>query len=173
MNLLKLHRSKSKPTFEELVKTYQQPIYWHIRRMVVCHDDAADVLQETFIKVFQGLGTLQKTESVKAWIYRIATNEAIRFLSKMREKPLSDLEESEALIGKLMDSDYVDFDDRMAVDFQKAILTLSEQQRTVFNLRYYDELSYEEISEITGSSVNTLKVAYHNAKEKVKEYMTK
>ena len=171
MKLLRLHKREDLPTFETVLADYQKPIYWHIRRMVVDHDDAADGLQETFIKVYQGLSGLKDVASLRAWIYRIATNECLRFLSRRRETPLSQVDGDEALQSRLMESDYVDYDDKMAVDFQRALLTLSSQQRTVFNLRYYDELSYEEISEIVGSTPATLKVAYHNAKEKIEKYL--
>lgn len=156
-----------------LMETFQQPVYWHIRRMVVSHDDAEDVLQETFIRIFRYLGDFRAESSLATWIYRIATNECIRFLNRRKEMAVSTEEVQEELMGKLMASEYVDYDNEMAVKFQQAILTLPEKQRVVFNLRYYDDLSYEEISKITGSKVETLKSNYHFAKEKIKEYMTK
>lgn len=139
--------------------------------MVVDHDDTADIMQETFLKVYQGLGNLRDEKALKSWVYKIATNEALRFLSRRREELLSVIDENELLLGRLTEGEYVDYDDKMAVDFQKALLSLSEQQRLVFNMRYYDELSYDEISDITGCSVVTLKVQYHNAKERIKNYM--
>lgn len=156
-----------------LMETFQQPVYWHIRRMVVSHDDAEDVLQETFIRIFRYLSDFRAESSLATWIYRIATNECIRFLNRRKEMAVSTEEVQEELMGKLMASEYVDYDNEMAVKFQQAILTLPEKQRVVFNLRYYDDLSYEEISKITGSKVETLKSNYHFAKEKIKEYMTK
>lgn len=159
------------PPFEEVLATYQQPMYWHIRRMVVDHDDAQDVLQETFIKVYKGLGSLRDPAALRAWIYRIATNECMRHLQQRREAAMSTIDNGEMLMGSLMESDHVDYDNEMAVKFQQALLTLSDQQRLVFNLRYYDELPYEEISDLTGSSVDSLKVTYHNAKAKVKKYI--
>lgn len=159
--------------FRMLMEAFQQPVYWHIRRMVVSHDDAEDVLQETFIRIFRYLGDFRAESSLATWIYRIATNESLRFLNHRKEQALSTEEIQEELIGKLMASEYVDYDNEMAVKFQKAVLMLPEKQRVVFNLRYYDDLSYEEISKITGSKVETLKANYHFAKEKIKEYMTK
>ena len=159
--------------FRLLMETFQQPIYWHIRRMVVSHDDAEDVLQETFIKVFRHLTNFRAESSLATWIYRIATNECLRFLNNRKEMTLSTEEVQEELLNKLMASEFVDYDNEMMVKFQKAILTLPEKQRIVFNLRYYDDLSYEEISQITGSKVETLKANYHFAKEKIKDYMTK
>lgn len=169
MRILNINKRRIK--FDDVLKEYERPIYHHIRRMVVDHDDTADIMQETFLKVYQGLGDLREEKALKSWIYKIATNEALRFLNRRREELLSVVDEKELLLGSLADGVYVDFEDKMAVDFQKALLTLSEQQRLVFNLRYYDELSYDEISEIAGCSVGTLKVQYHNAKEKITNYM--
>jgi len=172
MNLFKRNSDKAAlPTFEQVLATYQQTIYWHIRRMVVAHEDAQDVLQETFIKVYKGLDSLKDPNALKTWIYRIATNECLRHLKSRRETAMSTIDDGMLLMDSLMESSHVDYDNEMAVRFQQAILSLSDHQRLVFNLRYYDELPYEEISELTGSSVDSLKVVYHNAKEKVKKYM--
>lgn len=157
--------------FRMLVEKFQSSMYWHIRRMVVSHEDAEDVLQETLIKIFRYMDDFRNESSLSTWIYRITTNECIRFLNKKKEAFISAEEVQTDLMNKLMASEYVDYDDAMAVKFQKAILTLPEKQRLVFNLRYYDELKYEEISEITGTKVETLKANYHFAKEKIKEYM--
>lgn len=157
--------------FRMLVEKYHTSMYWHIRRMVVSHEDAQDVLQETFIRIFRYLSDFRAESSLATWIYRIATNECIRFLDRRREELISSEELKDDLTDKLMASDYVDYEDAMQVKFQKAILTLPEKQRVVFNLRYYDELKYEEISRITGSKVETLKANYYFAKEKIKEYM--
>lgn len=158
--------------FRMLVDQFQQPMYWHIRRMVVSHEDAEDVLQETFIRIFRYIGDFRSESSLSTWIYRIVTNECIRFLNKKKEEILSSEEMQEDLLNKLMASEYVDYENEMEVKFQQAVLRLPEKQRVVFNLRYYDELSYEEISKITDSKVGTLKANYHFAKEKIKEYMT-
>ena len=169
MRILNINKSRIK--FDDVLKDYERPIYHYIRRMVVDHDDTADIMQETFLKVYQGLGNLRDEKALKSWVYKIATNEALRFLSRRREDLLSVIDENELLLGRLTEGEYVDYDDKMAVDFQKALLSLSEQQRLVFNMRYYDELSYDEISDITGCSVGTLMVQYHNAKERIKNYM--
>ena len=158
--------------FRMLLERYQSPMYWHIRRMIVSHDDAEDVLQETFIKIFRHLDDFRAESSLSTWIYRIATNECIRFLNRRKEEAVSTEEVQEELMNKLMASEYVDYDNAMEVKFQQAILTLPEKQRLVFNLRYYDELKYEEISKITDTKVETLKANYYFAKEKIKEYMT-
>ena len=157
--------------FRLLVEKYQSPMYWHIRRMVISHEDAEDVLQETFIKIFRHLDDFRAESSLSTWVYRIATNECIRFLNRRKELLVSTEEVQEDLMNKLMASEYVDYDNAMEVKFQQAILALPEKQRLVFNLRYYDELKYEEISQITDTKVETLKANYHFAKEKIKKYM--
>ena len=165
MNIF-LHKRTPGVTFEEVLKEFEQPLYWHIRRMVASHDDASDILQETFIHIYKGLSSLREIAALRSWVYRIATNECLRFLSRRKEISLT--EENSFLADQLESSPGVDLSDGTALRFQKAVLSLSPQQRTVFTLRYYDDLSYEEIAEVTGSSVQTLKVAYHYAKEKIK-----
>ena len=164
-------RTNLEQGFRLLVEKFKSPMYWHIRRMVVSHEDAEDVLQETFIKVFRYLDDFRYECSFSTWLYRIATNECIRFLNHRKEQAVSDEEIHEELMEKLMASEYVDYDNAMEVKFQQALLTLPEKQRLVFNLRYYDELKYEEISQITDTKVETLKANYHFAKEKIKKFM--
>ena len=161
------------PTFEDVLKQYERPLYWHIRRMVVSHEDAQDVMQETFIRVYQGLSKLRQQELLKVWVYKIATNECIRHLTKVRERTITEVSEDDLLVRRLEASEHVDWEDVEGVRLQKAILRLSQQERTVFNMRYYDEMSYEEISQVTGSTVATLKVAFHHAKEKIKTELFK
>lgn len=174
MGLFKIGRKDDDmPTFEAVLKQYERPVYWHIRRMVVSHEDAQDVMQETFIRVYQGLDKLRKKEMLKVWVYKIATNESIRHLTKMRERTVSELSEDDMLVKRLEASEHVDWEDVEGVRLQKAILQLSQQERTVFNMRYYDEMSYEEISQVTGGTVSTLKVAFHHAKEKIKKELLK
>lgn len=160
-----------KKGFGMLVKHFQEPIYWYIRRLVVSHEDAQDVVQETFIRVFRHLPQFREQSSLRTWVYRIATNEALRFLNTRHAEPLSADELQEELANKLLATDYVDYEDGMAVKFQQAILSLPEKQRIVFNLRYYDELDYDDIARITDCRADTLKVNYHYAKEKIKEFM--
>ena len=161
------------PTFEDVLRQYERPLYWHIRRMVVSHEDAQDVMQETFIRVYQGLSKLRQKELLKVWVYRIATNECIRHLTKVRERTITEVSEDDLLVRRLEASEHVDWEDVEGVRLQKAILQLSQQERTVFNMRYYDEMSYEEISQVTGTTVSTLKVAFHHAKEKIKKELFK
>lgn len=172
MNLFKRSDNKAcLPTFEQILATYQQPLYWHIRRMVVDHEDAQDVLQDTFVNIYKSIGKLKEVDALKAWVYRIATNESLRHLQRRRETAMSTIDDGMLLVDSLMDSEHVDYDNEMGVKFQQALLTLSDHQRVVFNLRYYDELTYEQMSEITGSNSASLKVIYHNAKERIKKYM--
>ena len=153
--------------FAQLMRAFREPIYWHIRRMVVSHSDAEDVFQEVWVNVYRYIGRFEGASSLKTWLYRIATNEALRFIDKAAAHRHES--ESELLLGKLEASEYVDFDNEVLIRLQKAIIGLPDKQRLVLNMRYYDDLSYEEISAITGSSVQTLKTNYHYAKEKIKD----
>lgn len=158
--------------FKMLMDVFQEPIYNYIRRLVVSHEDAEDVLQEVFIRVFRHLDQFRSESSLSTWIYQIATNESLRLLNdRKEERNVASEEIQEELINKLQASDYIDYENELAVKFQEAILSLPEKQRLVFNLRYYDELEYEEIARILDSKVETLKVNYHYAKEKIKEYI--
>lgn len=158
--------------FQLLMDAFQKPIYHYIRRLVVSHEDAEDVLQEVFIRVFRHLGKFREESSLSTWIYRIATNESLRLLNGRKEGGMVSAEEvQQELLDKLKASDYVDYDNELAVKFQEAILSLPEKQRLVFNLRYYDELEYEEIARVLDAKTDALKVNYHYAKEKIKEYI--
>ena len=155
-----------------LMDRYQEPLYGYVRRLLVTHEDAQDALQETFVRVYRSWDSFRGDSALSTWLYRIATNEALRILeARKREAHLTDEGMQEDLIARLMATDYVDYDDGMAVKFQAAVLSLPEKQRLVFNFRYYDELSYEEIAGILGTKVETLKVNYHYAKEKIKDYI--
>ena len=158
--------------FKLLMDRFQEPIYGYVRRLLVSHEDAQDALQETFVRVYRSWHTFRGDSSLSTWIYRIATNESLRILeARKREAHLTDEAMQNELIGKLMDTEYVDYDDGMAVKFQAAVLSLPEKQRLVFNFRYYDELGYDEIARILDTKVDTLKVNYHYAKEKIKDYI--
>ena len=156
--------------FRTLMRQYGQRLYWHIRRIVVGHDDAEDVLQETCIKILDKIGTFKGDGPLMMWLYRIATNEALQHLRRQTSLFQSIDSMGETLARKLQAESALDGNE-LATLFQKALLTLPTQQRIAFNLRYYDELSYEEISRITGKSVGTLKTNYHYATQKVKDYI--
>lgn len=158
--------------FDRLVRTMLQPVYWHIRRLVVLHDDAQDATQNAFVKTFEHIESFRGGDGeLRAWIYRIATNEALDTLRHRRRSIFSSIDDvSRELAGKVAAESTEDAD-RALVEFQQAALALPLKQRLVFNLRYYDELSYEQIAEITGSSVQTLKTNYHYAVEKLKKHI--
>ena len=156
--------------FRLLMAKYKEPVYWHIRRLVVAHDDAQDAAQETFVRVFRSFRQFKGGCSFSAWIYRIATNEALRMLERRRGERLS-LDDPETGASNLMADEYVDYSDLEAVKLQKAILSLPTKQQLAFNLRYYDEMDYDEIAAITGSTATRVKANYHLAKEKIIQYM--
>ena len=167
-----IYKSNREQGFQLLVECFQEPIYYYIRRLVVLHEDAEDVLQEVFIQVYRHWEQFRCESSLSTWIYRIATNESLRLLnSRKRRETVSTEDIQENLISSLKASDYVDYENELAVKFQEAILRLPEKQRLIFNLRYYDELDYEEIARILDGKADTLKVNYHYAKEKIKEYI--
>lgn len=153
-----------------LMKQFGQTLYWHIRRIVVGHDDAEDVLQETFIKILNHIGSFKGEGSLTTWLYRIATNEALQHLRRQTSLFQTIDTLSDSLAAKLQAESPLD-GDQLEVLFQKALLTLPTQQRIAFNLRYYDELSYEEIARITGKNAQALKSNYHYATQKVKNYI--
>ena len=156
--------------FRLLMQHCGKALYWHIRRIVVCHDDAEDALQEASIKIFRSLETYRGDGKLISWVYRIATNEALHVLRKKAGLLRSLDSLSQSLSGSLAEESSLD-EGSVEVVFQKALLTLPTQQRIVFNMRYYDDLSYEEIAQATGKSVGTLKVNYHYAYQKVKDYL--
>ena len=163
-------REKSEAGFRLLMQKYKQPIYWHIRRLVVAHDDALDATQEAFIRVFKSFDKFKDENSFRGWIFRIATNEALRLIESCRQENVS-LEADNNGANRIMAENYVDYTDVEAVKLQKAIQSLPPKQQAAFNLRYYNELSYEEIAEATGSTASSIKMSYHIAKEKIIKYM--
>jgi len=157
--------------FNQLVRKYQQMIYWHIRKMVVDHDDADDLVQEVFVKVYKNIDKFREDAQLYTWIYRIATNECLTFLNKKRRRfflPIGDVEGE--LNQKLDDSSHIDGDE-IEMKLQKALLKLPDKQRLVFNMKYFDEMKYEDISEITDTSVGALKASYHHAVKKIEEIL--
>jgi len=159
--------------FNLLVRKYQQKIYWHIRKMVIDHDDADDLVQETFVKVWKNLGSFRADAQLYTWIYRIATNECLNFLRKKKNKfflPIHDVQQE--LTQKLESGNHLHMDgDEIQLKLQKALLKLPDKQRLVFNMKYFEEMKYEEISEITDTSVGSLKANYHHAVKKIEEFL--
>ena len=164
-------RQEPEKGFRQLVSRFSEPIYWHVRRMVVSHADAQDVVQETFLKIFKSSADLRDDDSLKSWVYRIATNEALRHLRKnsLESYPIDD---APADLLELRADEYTDYSDLEAVKLQKAINSLPEKQRVAFNLRYYDGMSYRQIARVLGQREQTLKVNYHYAVQKLKEKLT-
>ena len=157
--------------FNLLLSKYQQKIYWHIRRLVIDHDDADDLVQETFVKVWKNLDKFRSDSKLYTWVYRIATNESITFLNKKKQRNKTPLDEvSDELAETLVASSKFN-GDKIQMKLQQALLTLPEKQRLIFNMKYFDDLKYEEISEITGTSVGALKASFHIAVKKVEVFM--
>lgn len=159
--------------FNLLVRKYQQKVYWLVRKMVIDHDDADDLTQETFIKVWQALPNFRGDAQLYTWIYRIATNECLNFLAKKRRRfflPIGDVENE---LSEKLDENPDLTGDEIQLKLQKAILTLPDKQRLVFNMRYFDEMKYEDMAEITGTSVGALKASYHLAVKKVEDFLNK
>jgi RNA polymerase sigma-70 factor (ECF subfamily) len=157
--------------FNALVQKYQQKIYWHIRKMVIDHEDANDLTQETFIKVWKNLEKYKGNAQFYTWLYRIATNECLGFLEKKKRRfflPIGNL--NEELLSKLNSGSLITGDE-IQLNLQKALLTLPDKQRLVFNMKYFDDLTYEEISAILGTSVGALKASYHLAVKKVEDFL--
>ena len=169
-DIIRAVREKSERGFRLLMQKYRQPIYWHIRRLVVSHDDAQDATQEAFIRIFRSFDKFRDDNSFRGWIFRIATNEALRLIDSRKQEQVS-LDEDENGASRIMADNYVDYSNVEAVKLQKAILSLPAKQQAAFNLRYYDELSYEEIAEATGSTASAVKMNFHIAKEKIIKYM--
>ena len=164
-------KSNAVEAFDRLIEQYGDRLYWHIRRVVVNHEDAEDVLQETFVKAFTSIADFRgDTEgSLTAWLYKIATNIAIGALRKRKRWALASLDSLRGDLLATFEQEVEPSADEIVVRLQKAILALPTKQRLVFNMRYYDELSFDEISQATGQSVATLKTNYHYAVQKIKE----
>ncbi len=157
--------------FRKLVREYQRPLYTHVRNMVMNHDDADDVLQNTFVKIFQNLKNFKGESKLYSWMYRIATNEAINFINTRAKKSGISNEELKDKLVKNLEAD-VDYDgNEIQLKLQKAVATLPEKQQQVFKMKYFEELKYEEMSEILQTSVGALKASYFHAVKKIEEFL--
>nr|WP_314159446.1 RNA polymerase sigma factor [uncultured Prevotella sp.] len=156
--------------FPMIVDQYSQSLYWKIRSIVLTHEDADDVLQNTFLKAWKSLPTFQGKAKLSTWLYRIAINESLDFLRHQKTAVLSSADADLSVANRLLADDYFDGDKSQAV-LQEAIATLPDVQRTVFTLRYYDEMKYSEMSEILGTSEGSLKASYHIAVQKITDYV--
>lgn len=167
-----LNPKTQRNAFQELVSHYQRPLYAHIRNIVLNHDDADDVLQNTFVKVFRNLSGFKGESKLFSWIYRIATNEALTFLQqKSKRFQITNEDYLMQQTEKMQADEYFDGDE-IQLKLQKAIAMLPEKQQLIFKMKYFEELKYEEISEILGTTVGGLKASYHIAVKKIEEYLS-
>ena len=173
--ILSLYRDEQSRNMalHHLIQKYQQKLYWHIRKIVISHDDTDDVLQNTFIKTWKGLAGFKEESQLYTWLYRIATNESLTFLKQKQRANTTSIHPIEYQLSKSLESDTFFSGDEIQLKLQKAILTLPEKQRLVFNMRYYDETPYEQMSAILDTSVGALKASYHIAAKKIEEFLTK
>lgn len=167
-----LDPEKREEGFRELMSLYKERLYWHIRKIVISHDDADDVLQNTFIKVYRNIGSFKGNSKLFSWMYRIATNESITHLNKKAKfKQITSEEVKQLAIDKL-ESDVYFEGDAIQIKLQKAINTLPEKQQIVFNMKYFDNMKYKDISQVLETSEGALKASYHHAVKKIEDYIT-
>lgn len=164
---------RQEEAFRGIVDAYTERLYWHIRRFLCSHEDTNDLLQEVFIKIWTALPTFRGESRLYTWLYRIATNEVLNHLRKQKIKALISLDSASAVLERKIDEDIHFNGDELQRELHKAIQRLPEKQRIVFSLRYFDEMKYEDISEITGTSTGALKASYHHAYTKIKDEMQK
>lgn len=164
---------RQRDAFGQVVAMYGEKLYWQIRKMVLDHEDANDLLQNTFLKAWTNIDYFRGDAKLSTWLYKIAINECITFLNRQRSLNHISIDDTDVfLLERLKGDEYFD-GDAAQLKLQEAILTLPEKQRAVFNLKYFDDMKYEEMSEIFGTSVGALKASYHHAVRKVEEFLTK
>lgn len=159
--------------FNQIVANYTERLYWHVRRFLCSHEDTNDLLQDIFIKIWTALPSFRGDAQLFTWIYRIATNEVLNYLRKQKIKSLISLESESTVLEKKVDEDPYFNGDKLQRELHKAMQRLPQKQRIVFSLRYFDEMKYEEISKITGTSVGALKASYHHAYNKIRDDLEK
>ncbi len=157
--------------FQTLVKQYQERLYWHIRKIVMDHDDTDDILQNTFIKVWRNIDKFREESGLYTWLYRIATNESITFINSNKRRSLIPMNDTSEFLMNNLQSDVYFEGDEIQRRLQEAILKLPEKQRLVFNLKYFEEMKYEDMSVVLDTSVGALKASYHHAAKKIEEYL--
>lgn len=163
-----LRRTPKTPLFDDILAEYYEPLYRHVRRMVVSHDDAKDVMQEAMLRIFQGLDGLKDPSAVRTWVWRIATNEALRHLSSRHD---TDTGLDDEALPELEDEPYVDCSDRLATALAKAMTVLTPRQRQVFDLRHYDGMSFADISTVAGMAEDTARATFHQARAKLRDIL--
>ena len=159
--------------FRELISLYKERLYWHVRKIVISHDDTDDVLQNTFIKIYKNIGKFKQESKLFSWMYRIATNEAITFINKRKKERKIDISEVQEQIVSTLESDIYSSGEEIQEILQKAIASLPQKQQLVFNMKYFDNIKYTQISEILGTSVGALKASYFHAVKKIESYIKK
>ncbi|MBV5283743.1 MAG: RNA polymerase sigma factor [Paludibacter sp.] len=170
-----LQEQLSKPhqrtkAFSLVVRTYQERLYWHIRKMVMSHDDANDVLQNTFMKAWNGIEGFRGDSQLSTWLYRIATNETLTFLANKRLRNNQSLDDVEGTLLQNLQADNYFNGNELQLKLQKAIITLPDKQRLVFNMKYFEDITYEKMEGILGTSIGALKASYHHAVKKIEKY---
>lgn len=164
--------NEQKSAFADLVKAYSEQLYWQIRKLVLSHDDTNDVLQNTFIKIWTNLNSFRGESKLTTWLYKIAINESITFINKQRQQQNIPIDSDDTfLLSKLEADSYFD-GDQAQLKLQKAVLTLPEKQRIVFNMKYFEDMKYEDMSAILETSVGALKASYHHAVKKIEEFLS-
>ena len=158
--------------FNHLVKKYQERLYWHIRRMVIIHEDADDIIQQVFVKAWKGIHQFREDSQLYTWLYRIATNETITFINQKKKKDYLSAEGLTEKLSNSLESDDYFTGDEIQLKLQRAILTLPEKQRMVFNMKYFEDMKYSDMSAILNTSEGGLKASYHHAVKKIEEYLT-
>lgn len=168
-----LHRQETcREAFGKVIEHYSQTLYWQIRRMVIDHDDANDVLQNTFIKAWTNIDNFRGDAKLSTWLYKIAINESITFINKKKALNQLSIDDDDTFLVNDLEADQWFDGDETQIKLQKAITSLPEKQRLVFNMRYYDEMKYEEMSEALGTSVGALKASYHHAIKKIESFFS-
>jgi len=166
------HADTRRQAFTQVVEDYGEKIYWMIRKMGMTHDDTNDVVQNTFMKAWMNLDSFRGESKISTWLYKIAVNENITFINRQRASTHVSLDDVDAyLLDRLKSDDYFDGDD-LQLKLQEAVLSLPEKQRVVFNMKYYEDMKYEDMSEILGTSVGALKASYHHAVKKIETFLT-
>ena len=156
--------------FRLLMEKYHERLYWHVRRLVIDHEDANDVMQNCLIKVYKNISKFEGKSVLYTWLYRIATNEAITFMNQMDRRSTTSIQEQEALLSNQLKADAYFDGDATQLRLQLALQKLPEKQRIVFNMRYFDEMNYQDMSEVLDTSVGALKTSYHHAVKKIESY---
>ena len=170
--IIQLQSPKTKElAFKQLVSLYKERLYWHIRKIVISHHDADDVLQNTFIKIFKNIDSFKKDSKLYSWMYRIATNESITFINKRAKEKNIDIADYQKELVSNLDNDNWFTGEEIQLILQKAIATLPQKQQLVFNMKYFDNIKYQDMSEILDTSIGALKASYHHAVKKIEVYI--